>query len=209
MKNINKIIALSLLGIFLNFSFVLASTSDDFEKMFNDFFESNSDITIIKNNIEASSNSGGNIAESGEIIEGKSNSSLKIESTVNGEVLRDVDIVIENEDEAIIDYESFIEINDDKLKIESTRNINGQVEKRTDEFLIDKNLEEDLDSLFLKDSQPLDLELKKEEEKNQENILEPKNEENNIEEDNLVFKFFSIILDLFKNNIDKISRLFY
>lgn len=216
-QNTKKILAIASLGFFINFSFALASELDGFEEMINQFFENNkSDITIIENNIESFSNTGSNVAQDGEIIKGESESVLKIKSMVNGEVIKDIKIIKENEaGEEKIDHESVIEINDDKLKVESTREVNTEIEKRTAELLTDEESKEKLDVLLSEEAEFIKKELEVEDGRYDEIIFEIKNEENineeNIlkEEDGLMLKFISIVFDLFKNNIDKISRLFY
>ena len=54
------------------------------------------DTTTVINNISASSNTGGNTAESGEVIQGKSEASVKVYTEVNGEVVEDFEKTVES-----------------------------------------------------------------------------------------------------------------
>jgi len=54
------------------------------------------DTTTVINNISASANTGGNTAGSGEVIQGKSEASVKVYTEVNGEVVEDFEKTVES-----------------------------------------------------------------------------------------------------------------
>ena len=54
------------------------------------------DTTTVINNISASTNTGGNTAGSGEVIQGKSEASVKVYTEVNGEVVEDFEKTVES-----------------------------------------------------------------------------------------------------------------
>lgn len=60
--------------------------------------------TIIQNSVSADANSGGNTASSGEVIEGASAVDIEVQTTVNGEVLEDVQKHIESSTGEPIEY---------------------------------------------------------------------------------------------------------
>ena len=70
------------------------------------------DTTTVINNISASSNTGGNTAESGEVIQGKSEASVKVYTEVNGEVVEDFEKVVESViGDVKVEYEAKTEVN--------------------------------------------------------------------------------------------------
>ena len=54
------------------------------------------DTTTVINNISASANTGGNTAGSGEVIQGKSEASVKVYTEVNGEAVEDFEKTVES-----------------------------------------------------------------------------------------------------------------
>jgi len=72
------------------------------------------DTTTVINNISASSNTGGNTAESGEVIQGKSEASVKVYTEVNGEVVEDFEKVVESGTADVkVEYKAKTEVNTD------------------------------------------------------------------------------------------------
>src|SRR3989344_7194987 len=72
------------------------------------------DTTTVINNISASANTGGNTAGSGEVIQGKSEASVKVYTEVNGEVVEDFEKVVESGTADVkVEYKAKTEVNTD------------------------------------------------------------------------------------------------
>ena len=224
--NLFKKIGLIILVISFFYAPAVGASFDDFYEEFDEFFsEDYQGEVIINNNIKASSNTGNNIAENGEIINGKSESSIKVKTIINGELVEDVDIVErgEGENQEII-YQSSIEVIDSKLKIETKKEVNPSYAEASVGKFVNKDIEKEIKKEVI-----LDNEFQNEINKTHSTLnIAPANEDSSFqeggdefsheregqdeiveaEEVSVILKLINIILDIFKNNIDRISKLF-
>lgn len=207
MKSIKNLFIIIFIALFAYIPFVKADSFDDFYAELDGFFNENSEnTTIINNNVKASSNTGGNIAESGTVIRGASETSLKVKTIINGETVEDIDInkISEDGDQNII-YNSKIEVNEDKVNIESSKDINGEIDNIKKEIILDKNNKKEIDNIvnpnqYLSTPTP---ETILDTEGDNEISVETKNKETT-----LIEKIINMILDIFKNNVNRIAKLF-
>ena len=72
--------------------------------------------TVITNSISASSNSGGNSAEAGEVVRGEAKNSVHIETIIDGDVVSDI---YEESFEPIVIKEVISDANDAEIKTEA------------------------------------------------------------------------------------------
>ncbi len=219
LKNLAKKGSL-IISLILFFYVPWASASfEDFYGDLDEYFnESYRETVIINSSVRSSSNTGGNIAESGELvipstlrtgIDGGSESSIRVRTIINGEVVEDFEKKGKsNTEKQEIIYNSKIEVIDSSVKIEVKKEINGKVEEIKKEFdLGDKGVKE-----VNKASTKIE-ETQIEEERSPE-LTAPKegkvDVENREQEKEVltIFRYINIILDILKNNMDRISKLF-
>ena len=118
--------------LLLMIPFIAKAEHLDMDEFFNDLDEfiqtqsvNNSETQVI-NQVTASANTGGNIAESGEIIQGEAESSASIKTIINGETVVDEEYSKKGEEEANIKIENKVEVNTDEAVVETNININGE-----------------------------------------------------------------------------------
>jgi predicted secreted protein len=89
------------------------------------------DVQVI-NEVNVSASTGGNTAESGQVIEGEANVEVHIESNINGESIDPIDIVVESEpgEDAKVEVSQEIVYPDEEAepKVEREIKINEEVE---------------------------------------------------------------------------------
>ncbi|MDA3840525.1 MAG: hypothetical protein PF572_05515 [Patescibacteria group bacterium] len=216
-KKIKKISLISLIGLFVYIPLVSASFEDFYEELDEYFNENYQETVIINNSVKASSNTGGNVAESGEVINGKSESSVRVRTIINGEIVENFEN-IEKSDEGNqkVIYDSNIKVIDNKVKIEAKKEINGEVEKINKEII----LNEDETKIINKDLSELKEVVEGEAQKEDDYFISEdeflvgitsEGDELVLGEEKktlVIFKYLNIILDILKNNIDRISKLF-
>ncbi len=118
--------------LLLMIPFIVKAEHLDMDEFFNDLDEFiqtqsvNSSETQVINQVTAEANTGGNIAESGEIIQGEAESSASIKTIINGETVVDEEYSKKGEEEANIKIENKVEVNTDEAVVETNININGE-----------------------------------------------------------------------------------
>ena len=68
--------------------------------------------TVIENTVQVRSSSGGNVANSGEVVSGTSKNSISIQTTINGEVVEDYS----SEGDEPVSYEKSIRLDEGKVE---------------------------------------------------------------------------------------------
>jgi len=138
----------------------------DLEKHFKEIDSFNStdetSSTRVINKVNVSANTGGNVAEEGEVVEGQSEVKVKIENIINGESIEPVDLEVKSEqgEEAKVKVEQKITYPDEqgKASVEKEIEINQEVE--TEDYQVEIEETDSPESAAIKPSleEPEDLE---------------------------------------------------
>lgn len=96
----------------------------------------------VSNSIKIDANTGGNRAESGQIVNGEATSKSTVKTTVNGEVVEDNTIIEKNNTgNASLEIEAYIEVNEqEEPKIEIITKVNDEVVDEGDIKINEKDL---------------------------------------------------------------------
>jgi len=206
---LKKISIVIIVILFFYVPWARASFEDSYKELDDYFDENYQSVVIINNSIKTNSNTGGNIAQSGEIINGESESNIKVRTIINGEVVEDFEKREKsNKEKQGIIYDSKIEVIDNKVKIESKKEVNGEVEEIKKEFDLGDNKIKEVNKASTK---IVEAQIKEE---SSPEITVPEVDRADVEnegqkEETLsIFRYINIILDILKNNIDRISKLF-
>jgi hypothetical protein len=121
-----------------------ASFLDEFFEDFDEFFSednlgSQNGGSQIINEVNVSTNTGGNKADSGEVIEGESKSEVHIKNIINGNEIEPIDIESSSSE---VKVEEKIEVDNDKADI--SREIEIGSEKTEENYQVDLTSEEEI-----------------------------------------------------------------
>jgi hypothetical protein len=89
--------------------------------------------TEVNSNINVEANTGGNTAESGEMVKGEAEAGIKIKTEINGETVTDIDITETGDDEAKIEVKNTVTADNDTAKSETVTKVNDEVKRETAE----------------------------------------------------------------------------
>jgi hypothetical protein len=73
--------------------------------------------TTVTNSVNTSASSGGNSAGEGEVVEGKSSSSVKVKTVINGETVEDYEETDEGEGDTQVEYSKVINVENDEIVV--------------------------------------------------------------------------------------------
>ena len=183
----------------------------DLDEFFNDLDEFiqtqsvNSSETQAINQVTASANTGGNIAESGEIIQGEAESSASIKTIINGETVVDEEYSKKGEEEANIKIENKVEVNTDEAVVETNININGEESHVEYTVPINNSSETSDNPEQNKEIDTADIKDNDVEENNFEDI---QNNNNKDDSEAVIISLWQRILESFRNQIIKLLNIF-
>lgn len=111
----------------------------DFEDGLTEEVASNNNDTVIVNDIKVKADTGGNYADSGEVVEGEARIDIDIESSVNGRTIEDVEITEEKAGDIEVNIESHVETNEEKAVVKTITDINGEIREEEKEIKIEES----------------------------------------------------------------------
>ena len=171
---------------------------------------SNENNTKVINDISVSASTGGNQADSGEVVEGQAESSVKVKTIINDQVVEDIDIEETTAGgDASVKVESRVQADNDKAIVETTTVIND--EETIEKQIIDLAGEESVPTLFSENVQATSVgsaELNESEEETASNTEETGTESPAAPTENIIAKIFINIFNIFKAGILKIFSIF-
>lgn len=183
----------------------LADFDEFLEDLTDEFFDQEGSTQVI-NKVEAVATTGGNEATSGEVVEGRAESSVKVKTIINGQVVEDIDIKEESAgNEASVKAESRVEADDEKAIVETITVIND--EETTEKHKIDLAGEEGVPTLFSENVEATSVS-SVEPNENKEEITDDTEENQSVQAENIIAKIFINIFSAFKVGIFKIFGLF-